>query len=320
MDNQLKLAQYDKSLFGTSVVKLKANPLSLEQEKEKFISAVYDFVEPLNFEVLQFNGRPKSNFKSILKSLLIMSFNNMSYRRTQSDLRKMYEQELIRTVIPRSTLNDYANDENTKKILEKLIRASALFFNDDENTLIIDSTWLAKRMYSGGYKKVYDKVNANFEETRKLHIGCLKNSRIIACAITTEGKRHDNPIGREIIEQVTETGFNITTLLADAGYLSKETYALCKEKGILNTYINFKKNSQSKRAKSDLWQNRLKIWKEQPEVWHETYRYRVLVEGIFSAIKRKNINYLRSKKETAQDVELLLKVLVYNLTIIAKYS
>jgi len=320
MDQQLKLYQYEKSLFGTSVTKLRQNPKALENEKRKFIDSMLSFIKPLNFETLQMNGRPKADMKTIIISLLIMSFNGMSYRRTQSDLRDLVEKGLIARVIPRSTLNDYSNNENTKRLLEKLIQASALFFNDNENTLIMDSTWLATRMYSGGYRKVHDKKNVNFNETRKLHIGCLKNSRVIAFAKTTEGQVNDNPVGREIIEGVANAGFNLTTVLADAGYMSKETYALCKELGILNPYINFRSNCKTKRAKSDLWQDRLKLWKEQPEVWHEGYRFRVLVEGIFSAIKRKNRNWLRAKTPLAQDVELLLLCLVYNLTIIGKYS
>jgi transposase len=204
--------------------------------------------------------------------------------------------------------------------LEKLITISALFFNDNENTLIIDSTWLSTRMYRGGYKIVHDKKNVNFGETRKLHIGCLKNSKIIAFARATAGEIHDNPVGREIIQEVANAGFNLTSVLADAGYRSKETYALCKELGILDPYINFTRNVGTKRAKSDLWQERVKMWKEQPEIWHEAYRYRVLVEGVFSTIKRKQQNWLRSKNELAQDIELLLKCLVYNLTVIGKYS
>ncbi len=89
-----------------------------------------------------------------------MSYNGMSYRRTQSDLKWMFESELIKSIPPRSTLNDYSNDENTIKLIEKLIQVSALFFNDNEDTLIIDSTWFGQRMYSGGYRKVYDKKNA----------------------------------------------------------------------------------------------------------------------------------------------------------------
>jgi hypothetical protein len=48
--------------------------------------------------------------------------------------------------------------------------------------------------------------------------------------------------------------------------------------------------------------------------------FRALVEGVFSAIKRKHLNYLRSRNETAQDIELLLKCLVYNITVIGRYS
>lgn len=106
----------------------------------------------------------------------------------------------------------------------------------------------------------------------------------------------------------------------DAGYNSKKNYALCKELGIFDTYIDFKSHNVIRRAKSELWREKLRLYREQKEIWQETYRFRVIIEGVFSAIKRKNLNYLRSKKEVAQDVEILLKCLVYNLTVIGKYS
>ncbi len=64
----------------------------------------------------------------------------------------------------------------------------------------------------------------------------------------------------------------------------------------------------------------MKLFKEQNEVWKDAYRYRTLVEQVFSVIKRKHLNYLRSRNETAQDVELLLKCLVYNITVIGRYT
>jgi len=297
---------------------LQKNKLTLEHEKERFIQNLCEFIKPLNFEQLQLMGRPKSNFKDIIKSLCIMSYNGMSYRRTQTDLRWMLEQELISYVPPRSTLNDYSNDENTNFIIEKLIQLSALFFNDNEDTLIVDSTWFGERMYSGGYRKVYDKKHAPLEKVRKLHIGCLKNSKIIAYAKATKGTKHDSPIFEDILLGVKR--FQIKTLIADAGYSGKNNYALCKENGIDNVFIDFKSNATLRRAKSDIWREKLKLYKEHKEIWNQTYRFRVIVEGIFSAVKRKNLNYLRSKKEVAMDVEILLKALVYNLTIIGKYS
>src|SRR3989344_6947574 len=190
MDQQEKLFEEQRNNLKP-VLALQPNKLTLEHEKECFINNLCDFIEPLNFEQLQVMGRPKANFKDIIKSLCIMSFNGMSYRRTQSDLKWMFEQELIKSIPPRSTLNDYSNDINTKRIIERLIQISALFFNDNEDTLIMDSTWFGEKMYHGGYKKVYDKKHAPLEIVRKVHIGCLKNSRIIAYAQASKGTEHD---------------------------------------------------------------------------------------------------------------------------------
>jgi len=299
---------------------LQKNKLTLEYEKERFVTNLCDFIEPLNFEQLQVMGRPKANFKDIIKAMCMMSFNGMSYRRTQSDLRTMYEDGLIKTIPPRSTLNDYTNDLNTLNIVEKLIQVSALFFAENEDTLILDSTWFGQKMYTGGFKKVHDKKHAPLAHVRKLHVACLKNSKVIAYAKATAGTKHDSPFFQELVSIVTKNGFNIRTILADSGYSSKDHYAFCREKGIMNVFIDFRSNASLKRAKSDIWREKLRLYKEQKEIWNQTYRFRVIIEGIFSAIKKKNLNYLRSQKETAQDVELLLKALVYNLTIIGKYS
>ena len=142
-------------------------------------------------------GRPKANFKDIIKALCMMSYNGMSYRRTQSDLRWMFENELITFIPPRSTLNDYSNDVNTLNLVERLIQVSALFFNENEDTLIIDSTWFGQRMYTGGFREVYDKEHAPLQKVRKLHIGCCKNSKVIAFAIATSGTKHDSPFFKD---------------------------------------------------------------------------------------------------------------------------
>ena len=73
------------------------------------------------------------------------------------------------------------------------------------------------------------------------------------------------------------------------------------------------------RPKSNLWRQRLRFYMEEPEAWKETYRMRVLIENLFSTIKRKNMNYLRCRKENSQDVEMLLKALWHNITIIGKF-
>ena len=109
MEQQEKL--FKRLEITKPVIALQKNSLTLEREKERFIQNLCNFIEPLNFEQLQIMGRPKTNFKDIIKSLLVMSYHGMSYRRTQSDLKKMFEEDLLKSIPPRSTLNDYSNKE-----------------------------------------------------------------------------------------------------------------------------------------------------------------------------------------------------------------
>jgi len=158
------------------------------------------------------------------------------------------------------------------------------------------------------------------QKVRKIHVACLKNSKVIAYAKASKGTEHDSPHFEDAVRTICNNGFKIKTLLVDAGYSGKNNYALCRDLGIMEVFIDFKSNATLRRAKSDIWREKLRLYKEQKQIWNQSYRFRVLIEGVFSAIKRKNLNYLRSKNENARDVEVLLKAFVYNLTIIGKYS
>ena len=130
---------------------------------------------------------------------------------------------------------------------------------------------------------------------------------------------NDSPVFQELVEGTVNNGFRIGTVLADAGYSSKNNYALCKRLGIFEVYIDFKSNARLKLAPDGIWKEKLRLFQENKKQWDEVYRYRQCVEGVMSVIKKKTTNYLRSRKPTSQDVELLLKALVYNLTIIGRY-
>ena len=201
MEIQQKLWNYDKNVFGRQVIRLKPNKNSLGEEKKKFIEIMCWFVDSLNLEFLQVNGRPRVNIKEVIISLLVMSYHSSSYRRAESDLEDLKEKGVLNNIPKRSTLNDYANDINIFRLIEKLIQLSSKFFLDNEDTLIIDSTWFGLRMYSGGYRKVYDKKSTSLEKCRKLHIAVAKNSKIITCAKATFGTVHDSPIFRKLVRK-----------------------------------------------------------------------------------------------------------------------
>lgn len=323
MEIQTRLLNFDEEFKFENMrhlEKLEEQDKYLEKEKRLFIEVFTTFTDSIKLTRENDVGRPRFEFEDIVKCLLIMCYHGFSYRRAESDIIDLKEKGIISKVPQRSTLNKYMCMPATTKVLEKLIQFSSMLFIEQEDTLILDSSWLAPRMYTGGYRKVYDKANAPLAKVRKIHIACLKNSKIIACAKSTEGTKHDSPFFKELILKVVKNGFNITSLLADAGYSGKENYAFCETLNIKNIFIDFKKNATLRRAKSNSWRKQLTLLKENPDIWKEHYRFRVVVEQVFSSIKRKQTNYLRARIGTSQDNELLLKCLVYNLCIIGKYS
>lgn len=298
-------------------ITLQANSPHLNEEKEGFLEEMCKFLSSIDFGDIQTNGRPKVDLREVIKQLLIMSYNSMSYRRSISDLNILKNQGYIEKILSKSTVNDYSNKEEIVKTLQRLIQISALYFKDEEDTLIVDSTWFGEKMYVGGAKNVHENKQGLIN-TRKIHIGCLKSSKIICYAKPTKGTAHDNPIFTEIVSNTAKI-FNISYCLGDKGYLSRKNYLLCQNLEI-EAYLDFKKNSRFKGGGSRIWKDQIKLWKNKPEVWKESYRYRVLIESLFSVIKKKFGSYLRSRNNTSKDVEMLLKCLVYNFTVIARFS
>ena len=289
---------------------------SLEKEKINFLKSMCNFLDSLDLEQKQINGRPKTNQQEILKHLLVMSYNAMSYRRAISDLDILKEQGFIEKLISRSTLNEYANSEETILLLERLIQISATFFRDNEDTLVVDSTWFGEKMYVGGYKEVHGNKRG-LTNTRKIHVGILKNSKAICYAKATNGTMHDCPAFKDILLGTSKL-FNLRFCLGDKAYCSKENYILCNDLEI-KAFLDFKKNYRAARGKSALWKDQINIWQNKPEIWHESYKYRVVIEAVFSAIKKKHNSYLRSRNQNSRDIEMLLKCLTYNLSLIGRH-
>lgn len=296
---------------------------SLEAEEGNFLLVLSEIFEEYPFETLSANGRPPLPEEDVLKSLCIMAFHSMSYRRCYSSLLAAKEIGIINNIPKRTCICRYMNSKKTTKVLSELIQKCALKFIDEDHTLILDSTWFGTKMYVGGYANKPSRSRnpgvPPLAKCMKLHLGVLKNRRIIAYAVVTKGTTHDSLCFREIVSNVLKAGFNVNTLLADAGYLSKDNYAFAEQNGIENVYIDFRKNSTGKRGKSKIYNDAFRLYKYDNEGWHETYRYRVIIESIYSVLKRKYMNWLRTRKITARTNEILLKALCYNITIIAKY-
>ena len=101
---------------------------------------------------------------------------------------------------------------------------------------------------------------------------------------------------------------------ADKGYISADNLQTIVDHGA-TPYIPFKTNVTGKRG-SELWKKLFHYYSFKRDEFLAHYHKRSNVETVFSMIKARFGERLRSKTETAQINEALTKVLCHNLIVV----
>jgi transposase len=120
------------------------------------------------------------------------------------------------------------------------------------------------------------------------------------------------------VEELLRFIGSIGRLCADKAYLSRKICNLISKHGG-EPYISVKKNITRIRSKgSKAWKEMLLMYRRSKKLYLKRYHKRSLAETAVSTVKRRFNHSLYSKKRNGQKNELRLKVLTYNLSIIAR--
>ena len=111
---------------------------------------------------------------------------------------------------------------------------------------------------------------------------------------------------------------NLGRLCADKAYLSRKICNMIAKCGG-EPFISIKKNIVRVRSKgSKAWKEMLLLYRGSKKLYLKKYHRRSLAETAVSTVKRSFSHALYSKKRRGQKNEIRLKVLTYNLSIIAR--
>jgi len=153
----------------------------------------------------------------------------------------------------------------------------------------------------------------------KLHAAIEMNWRAIVSFHFTQAHVHEI----NHLEPLLESLWGIGNVLADSGYLSRENCRLIYSKGG-TPYIRPKKNTTGKgwcgkrHFYWDPFTEMVEQYQKNTKEWMKIYHQRSNIEAVFSALKRKLGGYVSSIKRNIQHVEIALKIIVYNLMILAR--
>jgi transposase len=212
-----------------------------------------------------------------------------------------------------SAVSRYFESEELTPILKDLIVESSLPLKSVESDFAVDSSGFATGQFSRWFDAKYGEEKQQHNWI-KVHVMCGVKTNIVTSAEVSNAHANDSPYLKPLLE-TTSRGFQVKELSADKGYDSFNNRCLVLVKGGV-PYIPYRegeKNKPNPSGKGELWKRMYHFYKFNETEFKQHYHKRSNVETVFSMIKAKFGERLRSKTETAQTNEVLCKILCHNL-------
>lgn len=281
-------------------------------EKLLFMKLIRDLCENIEQPIYKF-GRPTLPFSDMLFGSVMKVYTGFSLRRFISDMKIAKHFGLINKVPCYSSLSNFMNRKEIKQILGGLITITSLPLKEVERDFAIDSSGFSTSRFARWFDYKWGKEK-RYRIWIKAHLFSGTKTNIISAVKITEGQENDSPQLKELVRKTAEN-FNIKEVSGDKAYSSRENFEIINKVGGV-PYIPFKRNVSGKARGSMLWKKMYHYFMYKHEEFLEHYHKRSNSETIFHMIKTKFGSDIKSKKQTAQFNELLIKVLCHNVCVV----
>lgn len=311
IDEEGKITE-TKGMRVTYSQKWSAYNKSQTNEKIVFMRLLKDLCKNVEQPEYEF-GRPTLPFCDMLFGCVMKVYTGFSLRRFMSDMKIAKEMGLVDNVPCYSSLSNFMNKEEVKPIIAQLITISSLPLKEIENDFAVDSSGFSTSRFARWFDYKWGK-DRKFRVWLKAHLISGVKTNIVTGVKITEGKENDSPQLAELVRKTAEN-FNLSEVSGDKAYNGRENFKVIEEVGG-TPFIPFKKNVTGKRGGCAVWKKMYHYFMYQHEEFLEHYHKRSNSETVFHMIKTKFGDDIKSKKETAQINELLVKVLCHNVCVV----
>ena len=278
-------------------------------EKSRFQELLYRLCETID-EPPQVMGRPRALLSDLIFCSGVKVYETVSGRRNMSDLREAQQRGYITCAVHYNTSSKYLERAEMTPYLKELITLSAQPLKDVEAEFSADSSGFRIRGTSTWFNHKYGR-EIEKSEWLKVHVMTGRRTNIVTAVEVSGRKPNDTLFFPPLLDKTAEAGFNLREVSADKGYDSFKNRRLVLLKGAI-PYIPFRSDANPE-GKGALWLRMYHFFRYHSEEFASYYHKRSNVESTFSMIKRKFGEGLRSRTETAQFNEALLKVLCHNI-------
>jgi Transposase DDE domain/SWIM zinc finger len=253
-------------------------------------------------------GRPPASLRDALFICVYKVYTTFSARRFGSDLREAHRRGYLTQELSCDIAWKYLRKPEVTPILTELIQRSALPLRSVDVDFAIDSSRFGTSKFERWFDEKYG-VTRSKAEWVKIHLCCGVKTNVVTAAIIGEKKLGDCPQLPELTNKTREN-FTIREMSADKAYLSADNFALLDLHNIA-PYIPFKANSGL--GNTPLWDKMFHYFNLHRDEFLAHYHKRSNVESVFSSVKRKFGDSVRSRADVSMRNESLAKIVCHNL-------
>jgi transposase len=281
------------------------------EEKSRFMALLADLCRNIS-QPEQTKGRPRLPLADMVYAAAFKVYSGFSARRFTSDLREALHEGHIVSAPHFNSVGNYLASPDLTPILQSLVTASSLPLRAVETEFAVDSSGFGTSRFVRWYNKKYGREIDN-REWVKCHLMCGVRTNIVTSVEMSNWAANDSPFFVPLLNE-TAQHFQIGEVSADKAYASRKNLAAVNEAGG-TPFILFKANTVMPTDES-VWTKMYHFYSYNRETFLNHCRKRSNVETVFSMIKAKFGDSVRSKGDVAQLNEVLCKVLCHNICVL----
>jgi transposase len=252
-------------------------------------------------------GRPIIQPADALFSAVFKVYSTFSGRRFMTDLRAAQDAGHVRRLVSYNSIFACLESEATTPILHGLIRRSSLPLRSVEVDFAIDSSGFSGCRYSQWVDEKYGVPQLKCDWV-KAHLCCGVTTHVVTACRVEEKDSADCPQFAPLAKETAES-FTIREMSGDKAYLSNDNLNLIDSLGG-TAYVPFKVNTTGEGT--PVWEKMYHLFSLHRQEFLDHYHKRSNSESVFSMIKRKLGDSVRSKTDRAMKNEALAKVVAHN--------
>jgi transposase len=253
-------------------------------------------------------GRPPVRLSDALFICCYKVYSTFSARRFASDMREAFRRGYLTDELSCDIAWKYLRKPEVTLILHDLITRSSLPLRSVDQSFAVDSSGFGTNKFERWFDEKYG-VSRSRAQWVKTHLICGTKTNIVTGVVIGGKTTADCPQLPDLVNKTAEN-FTLKEVSGDKAYLSADNLELIDRKGAI-PFIPFKSNCVL--GNTPLWDRMFHYFNLHRDDFCKHYHQRSNVESVFSAVKRKFGDSVRSRTDTAMMNECLAKIVCHNL-------